>query len=271
VFIFNAWHEAWGEHKWFPCEPGDPNLPAIATTYGKPNANIFRINSEYPKDGFWWDSQLRITAAYPPPPHFMEPYAHALAEFDACRITRGGLFLDKCHGDEIRRFALAFRALPAEKFDTVGRSTDPVAVRTLAAGDRRYLYLVNREYYPVEVALAFAQHPGPLTDLASGETIPGAARIVLTLAPYELRSLTLAPDTVVPRFTVRPPPTIIASLTAQAEDALAAIRQAQKAGHFIAGSAELATGIQAAVNEKRWAWLRHALTAYPICKCLAMK
>jgi hypothetical protein len=53
----------------------------------------------------------------------------------------------------------------------------------------------------------------------------------------------LAPDTVVPDFTVRPPPAIIAGLTAQAEDALAAIRQAQEAGHFIAGSAELATGI----------------------------
>jgi len=271
VFIFNAWHEAWGEHKWFPCEPGDPNLPAIATTYGKPNANIFRLNSEYPKDGFWWDSQLRITAAFPPAPHFTEQYAHALAEFDACRITRGGLFLDKCHGDQIRRFARAFRALPAEKFDTVGHATDPVAMRTLVTGDRRYLYLVNREYYPVAVDLVFAQPPGPLTDLASGETVPGTARLTLTLIPYELRSLALAAAAAVPEFTVRPPPAIIAALTAQAADALTAVRQAQAAGHFIAGLAELAAGIQAAVNEHRWAWLRHALASYPVCKCLAIR
>ena len=60
---------------------------------------------------------------------------------------------------------------------------------------------------------------------------------------------------------------IIAGLTAQAEDALAAIRQAQAAGHVIAGSAELAAGIRTAMDEKRWAWLRHALTSYPVCKC----
>ena len=23
VFIFNCWVEAWGQHKWFPCEPND--------------------------------------------------------------------------------------------------------------------------------------------------------------------------------------------------------------------------------------------------------
>ena len=266
AFIFNAWHEAWGEWKWFPCETNDPNLPAVSEVYGQPTATVFRINSEYPKDGFWWDSQLRITAAYPPAPHFLEPYAHALAELDACRITRGGLFLDKCHGDEIRHFALAFRALPAEKFDPVGTSTDPVAVRTLVTGGRRYLYLVNREYYPVAVDLAFAKNPGPLTDLANGETMPGTAHVTLTLAPYELRSLALAPDAAVPQVTVRPPPAIIAALQTQAADALADIQDTQAAGQFIAGLTELATGIQAAVKEQRWAWLRHALTSYPICK-----
>jgi hypothetical protein len=270
AFIFNAWHEAFGEHKWFPADPKDPNLPGIATIYGQPNAQIFRINSDYPTDGFWWDSQLRITAAYPPPPHFMEPYAHALAELDACRITRGGLFLDKCHGEEIRRFALAFRALPAEKFDTVGGSTDPVTVRTLVTGGRRYLYLVNRDYYPVEVDLVFAQAPGPLTDLATGAAIPGATHMTLSLAPYELRSLALAPEAAVPEFTVRSPPAIISGLTAQADAALAAIRRAHASGRFILGAEELATGMQASMNEKRWAWLRHALTSYPVCKCLAI-
>jgi hypothetical protein len=41
---------------------------------------------------------------------------------------------------------LAFRTLPDRKFQTIGRSTDPVAARTLAAEGRRYLYLVNRDY-----------------------------------------------------------------------------------------------------------------------------
>ena len=67
----------------------------------------------------------------------MEQYAHAVAEVDACRITRGGLFLDKAHSGELRRFAAVYRRLPAEKFVTVGATTDPVAVRTIVCGEGR--------------------------------------------------------------------------------------------------------------------------------------
>lgn len=137
---------------------------------GRPAEGICRINSAYPKDGFWWDSQLRITPAFPPAPHFLEPYAHALAEFDACRITRGGLFLDKCHTAEIQGFARAPRPAGSAVRNRRGQ-TDPVAVRTLVHAGRRYLYLVNREYYPIPVELAFDREPGPLTDLATGEII----------------------------------------------------------------------------------------------------
>ncbi|MCA9419279.1 MAG: hypothetical protein KC917_23610, partial [Candidatus Omnitrophica bacterium] len=94
LFIFNCWVEAWGKHIWFKPDPEDPNLPTVSLMDGKPAEGVLRINSEYPKDGFWWDSQLRITPPFPAGPHFLEPYAHAVAELDACRITRGGLFLD---------------------------------------------------------------------------------------------------------------------------------------------------------------------------------
>ena len=122
---------------------------------GRPAEGIFRMNSIYPKDGFWWDSQLRITPAFQGGVHFLEPYAHAVADLDACRITRGGLFLDKAHTEAIQQFARAYRALPRQKFDTVGTSTDPVAVRTLVHDGRRYFYAVNRDYYPVKVDVAF--------------------------------------------------------------------------------------------------------------------
>ena len=267
AFIFNDWHEAWGEHTWFPCAADDPDQDALAVISGRPAEGICRINSAYPKDGFWWESQLRITPAFPPGPHFLEPYAHALAEFDACRITRGGLFLDKCHTAEIQGFARAFRALPAVRFETVGGKTDPVAVRTLVHAGRRYLYLVNREYYPVAAELLFDRAPGPLTDLASGDVIPGAAHLSLTLAPYELRALVLAPAAAVAEFAAHPPADILAGLAAQAEATLAAIAAASAAGRFVAGAAELAAGLRTAVADGRWSWLRHALTSYPAVKC----
>lgn len=69
----------------------------------------------------------------------MEQYAHSVAELDALRITRGGLFMDKCHTDELRRFALAYRALPRKKFETVSQKTafinNDLIERKLALGD----------------------------------------------------------------------------------------------------------------------------------------
>lgn len=265
AFIFNCWVEAWGEHKWFPCEPGDAQAKALAVMDGKPAEGIFRLNSIYPKDGFWWDSQLRITHAFQAGAHFLEHYAHALAEFDACRITRGGLFLDKAHCEEIRRFALAYRALPREKFATVGASTDPVAVRTLVHGGRRYLYLVNRESYPVAVRVAF-DRPARLSDLCSHEPIDAGREWSLTLDAYQLRSLTLAPDIAATGFRATPPSDVVAAFNVDARQALADLDAAATRGLFIPGAEQIRRGIEKALAEGRLAYLRRALTSYAVRK-----
>ena len=267
AFIFNDWHEAWGESKWFLCEPKDPNLPKIATVYGKKNVNAFRINSEYPKDGFWWDSQLRITSAYPPAPHFMEQYAHAVAELDACRITRGGLFLDKAHSEEIEIFAKAYRALPAEKFETIGTSTDPVAVRTLVKDGVRYLYIVNREYYSVDVEVRIDQLNDYVIDLSTQQRVNISIPWKLKLGPYELKSFFLHPDTTIQNFIVYPPEIIVRNLMAEAQNALSQNHQIQVKEYFIAGLDKTAQDIESALQQHRWSRLRHLLTSYPICKC----
>jgi hypothetical protein len=88
AFIFDSWVEAWGEHKWFSCGPGDAQGAELAYMNGKPVEGIFRINSTYPKDGFWWDSQLRITPAHPAGDHYLEHFAHAVAEL-AVRAALG--------------------------------------------------------------------------------------------------------------------------------------------------------------------------------------
>jgi len=267
VFIFNAWHEAWGDHKWFKCDPNDPNLAQASYVYGKKVEGNFRLNSYYPKDGFWWDSQLRITAAYPPFPHFMEQYAHAMAELDACRITRGGLFLDKAHSEELREFAQAYRPLPAEKFETVGPSTDPVAVRTLVHGGKRFFYMINREYYPIKVHVSFDKAPGKITDLASEKTITATKQWTLELKPYELRSFTINSKIAVSEFTVAAPPKMVKALHTDAKQALMNIEKVNAMGKFIAGLDKIQHGIRSALAEGRLSWLRHALTGYHVCKC----
>jgi len=257
AFVFNSWVEAWGRHRWFAPQPGDTQARELAFMDGQPAGGIFRINSEYPPDGFWWDSQLRITAALPSGVHFMEHYAHAVAEFDACRITRGGLYLDKAHGAEIRAFARAYRALPRRKFETVGRTTDPVAVRTLVCQGTRYLYAVNRDYYPVKVTLDFDRDPGRVIDLASAAGLEDPRAILL--GPYQLRSFQLSPAARPTGFSVRVPDPIAAGLLAQARQAL---RNLRRPGKLIAGSERMAREIETALAERRFAWLRRALASY---------
>jgi hypothetical protein len=265
VFIFNSWVEAWGEHRWFACDADDPMAPRIAAAYHSeigPEGGVFRMNSEYPPDGFWWDSQLRITPAFPGGVHFLEHYAHAVAELDACRITRGGLFMDTAHTEQIRRFARAFRALPAVRFETVGDSTDPVAARTALADGRRYLYLVNREYYPVAVSLRLSAPDARATDLATGEPLPAGELIALTLAPYELRSLGLEAEVEVTGFEAAAPADIETALRAEAGEALEAMQTALTGGCEVPGVAALLGDMQAAMAQGRLAWLRRALSCF---------
>jgi len=266
AYIFNAWHEAWGEHKWFRCDPDDAQARELAFVFDKPAEGIFRINSIYPEDGFWWDSQLRITPAFPAGPHFMEYYAHAIAELDALRITRGGLFMEKAHTEEIAKFAAAYRALPKVKFETVGEKTDPVAVRSVIADARRYFYVVNRDYYPVEVDISFDHSAGTVTDLATDKEQKVGKTWSVVLGPYELRSFAAPVDVRLTGFEATAPAQITDALNREAESALEAMARVQAEGRFIAGMDRMETRIRTAMTDGRLAFLRRALTGYVVRK-----
>ncbi|MHB9035599.1 MAG: family 10 glycosylhydrolase [Armatimonadota bacterium] len=267
AFIFNSWVEAWGKHCWFPASSDDENVERLLQTGDKPAEGIFRINSEYPEDGFWWDSQLRIIPALPGGHHFLEHYAHAVAELDALRITRGGLFLEKAHTEQIQRFALAYTALPARKFDDVGSSTDPVVVRKITEGGAIYIYAVNREYYPIAVEMQMGRSGGDLIDLATGEKINVSSKWPIVLQPYELRSFRVEGNFDVLGFTSTPPEEIVRDLQQRAEAALEAISRTAQAGMNIPGMEKIREGIESALVEGRIAWLRRALGCYIVRKC----
>ena len=267
VFIFNDWHEAWGKHKWFKCDANDHQAEAFAQVYGKKAEGTFRINSEYPPDGFWWDSQIRITHAFQPGVHFMEQYAHALAELDACRITRGGLFLDKAHNADLRKFALAYRALPAEKFQTVSSLTDPVAVRTLSRDGKRYFYLQNRDYYPVTVGLDFTGSAGDVTELSGDEPIKCCDSLELVIGPYGLRSFSMKPDVNISTFTATAPAEIVESIYVEAAHVLESIQATAASGKYVSGMDDFADRISWLWGSGRIAWLRRAVTSYIARKC----
>jgi hypothetical protein len=200
----------------------------------------------------------------------MEPYAHAVAELDACRITRGGLFLDKAHTDALRSFARAYRALPRQKFATVGASTDPAALRTILHDSRRYFYAVNREYYPVDTELAFSRDPKTVRDLATGDVVSAARKWRLTLGPYELRSFTIEAGIEITGFTVAVPAEITGALIDEGERALRTFASVRAAGKCIPGMDEMEVRLRSALADKRVAWLRRALSGYIVRQCKSL-
>jgi hypothetical protein len=267
AFIFNSWVEAWGKHCWFHADPDDANVELLLQNGGTPTEGVFRINSEYPEDGFWWDSQLRIIPALPGGHHFLEHYAHAVAELDALRITRGGLFLEKAHTEHIRRFALAYTALPARKFEDVDGITDPVVVRKLTESGSTYIYAVNREYYPISVEIDMGSGGGDLTDLATGDKIDVSSKLNMVLKPYELRSFRAEGVVYVVGFISTPPEAIVRDVRQRAEASLNAMCRVAQAGMSIPGMDRMREGIESALAEGRVAWLRRALGSYIVRKC----
>ena len=173
----------------------------------------------------------------------------------------------QAHGKQIGPFARAYRALPAQKFQTVGDSTDPVAVRTLVADGRRYIYLVNRDYYPVQVDLRLVNHTGKATDLATNQPVGAPEQWQLVLGPYELRSFAVAPEVQIAEFTATPPDNIVQNLRNEAEQALDTFSKVRAAGRSVPGMNEMEEGIRAALANGKLAWLRRALSSYAVRKC----
>lgn len=252
VYIFNSWHEAWGCHRWFPADESDGNPACCKQVYGGAADGMFRINSCYEDDGFWWDSQLRITPAFPSGRQYMEHLVHALASGDALKITAGGLFLDKVHRDEFREFARIFRRLPRRKFDTVGGSTDPVAVRQLTGNGETFVYCVNREPYSVRLQLEFERPPRGVF-LADGAQFNGG---IIELGGYGLTAFKLEGKSRAVSFDCEIPAKAKEMLRGRLECALA----------LPALPMALQITLRRLFQEGRYSRLRHMLSSYPVAR-----
>jgi hypothetical protein len=177
------------------------------------------------------------------------------------------LFLDKAHTEHLRMFIRAYRALPNEKFETVGTKTDPVAVRTLEKDGKRYCYAMNRDYYPVDVEIAFNADPGQVQDLATGKSAMTGQHWRFTVGPYMLQVFAVAPNVQIAGFTAIPPEDVVHTITDETDRAIEAVVAARKAGLSIPGINEMEFRMREALGEGRVAWLRRALTSYVVRKC----
>lgn len=119
----------------------------------------------------------------------IEPYAVALNNFDAQRITKGGYLIGTLGMEEdIEAFSRAYRALPAVRFDDVPELADPVRVRQQVVDGRRYFYVLNRLPEPVTLQLNFSNSTEIEEPSTGSKLSPSANELELNLQPLELRT-----------------------------------------------------------------------------------
>lgn len=132
--------------------------------------------------------------------HYLERFALALAESDAASLGDGGNAYTVGQ-PLLREFLREYRALPREKFLARPDARDPVAVWERAGPKDFLFYAVNRERYPVKVAVQFASVPA-LKRLATGESVPTeGALLQVELQPYELRAFAAEAGTRIEKIT----------------------------------------------------------------------
>jgi len=129
---------------------------------------------------------------------------------------------------------------------------------------------VNRDYYSIQLEMAFSGRPTGAKDLATGLKLDIPKRWSFVLGPYELRSLAVAPDVQIAGFTATVPEPIVTQLRTEAEQTLVAIAKARTSASRIPGMDEIEQRIRDALATGQLARLRRALTSYPARKCRAL-
>lgn len=143
---------------------------------------IGRLGTETLTSPWMREQTWRVSTINPSGLHAMRDIIRPLRFYDVLGFSKGG-FLIGTYGMEepFRKFAQAFRALPAVPFKTLRMDHPYVRVRGRTVAGIRYLYLVNTGYESVERAFRL---PVGAVNLVTGRAEAGDVR----LGPYELRS-----------------------------------------------------------------------------------
>jgi len=134
-------------------------------------------------DGFS-ETGWRVTTLNPSGYHALRDFVLPLRFGDVLGMSKGG-FLVGTYGmeDHLRKFAAAYRALPAVVMDDVAQR-DAVVVRQADWDGKSYFYVVNTDCAPVKIRLRV---PEGTVDLSTGRPAASTA-LSLELEPYQLVS-----------------------------------------------------------------------------------
>ena len=236
--------------------------------------------------GYWWKDEKgnekvpseKSGGIVPHGDFYLEYYAHALANFDARYISDGGITTCTLgHEEELREFIRAYRALPAECFAVFGGVDDPLCVRHRERKDGYYLYLVNREFYPVTANLSFSSQKGfDLLDLATNKrTKPRGTKngysTTVTVGPFRLVSLKAPAGVSLSEVSVTVPDENLNWLKQRVDSFHATLQELPKRkieldDHTTQELEWVTREIDNALAARRYSRLRHLLDSYQVKK-----
>ena len=142
--------------------------------------------------GKWFDfAQVWIVGTHvPAEPYQFEPFAHAMNSYNPYDILWGGFQAPAGREDEMRKFAQAYRSLPAVPFKKMDSSKQPVGIYGAYADGQGLLYLVNESYAASQVKLKLScQEARAISVTGDGHNITvqdGSADADITIDAYSV-------------------------------------------------------------------------------------
>lgn len=194
--------------------PGRQGAFLTSAAYIESNENVLQPHVL----GFTGNVKWTWTSAAVQPAgrHSLERYALAMAEADANMLGDGGNGYSLGQ-PVLQEFLREYHRLPVDAFMPRPDARDPVAVWTLSKKDEYWFYAVNRERFPVTVAIQLdgATEVSRASQNKALTLQDGALRI--ELQPYELQVFKSNPRTAMKTVTVTPPAAEVAKLKAQVD------------------------------------------------------
>lgn len=193
--------------------------------------------------------------------HYLERYALALAEADAQYLSDGGNAYTLGQ-PLLTDFLREYRALPALPFRPREDGRDPVAVWELPGQERFLFYAVNRERFPVPVAIRLTgtSEVRRFSSAKPQRLEDGVLR--LTLQPYELAAFEAGGGAALAGVTEQVPPEELARAEKQTAwmEALAVEARADRVGGQLS-EAQAAQVVEAAAASRAALACRHVWQA----------
>lgn len=260
AFVMDSWTEIWGKVSYGDFDVHNPDIDSVLEKVKFGNVLFFSQTCEPEPDEYWYKSQRQITSCYPPERYYLEPIAHAIAEFDPLYITRGGLYLDMSHSAEISEYTSAFKALPKKKFCDVTGKGDPVTVRQLDYNGRTYFYAVNREPYEIKVTIKL-DSIRKIKNLVTDEEYKTDA-LELFLDSFGLLSFAADGTVKISEYIASVPQERIDTLYKQYEKQLEKFDLLKSTGKEVYGTETIKNELKRAIADGRTAHARHLLNSY---------